>query len=105
MHLTLDRITKANEVLDAVVDYYGPSEYHDFTPELVCFHDPADHWGYCDDKIYVNFARCRWWRDVVQTIIHEYTHHLQDPERRDEESYELECAEAEMRDFRRFLEL
>ena len=49
----------------------------------------------------VNVFKCRDHVDLVGTMIHEYVHHLQDPERTDEKMYESE-ADAEANEHMEF---
>lgn len=99
MHLTAERWDAAHDLFDEMVDEFGAGRFHDDPPELVLVWDPRG-WGRGRRRpppfgsyppVMVNFARCRCWREVVGTMLHEYRHHLQDPEWTDEWAYEADA--------------
>ena len=95
MNLTLDRWNACQDALGEVMDRFGVSGHYGEPPTMVLLHDPSWKWfGYFDwdGTIAINFARCRTWKDVVGTLLHEYRHYLQDPEWMDEAAYEADAA-------------
>ena len=82
MHLTTEHWTTANDIYDRITTHYGVPAWHDGdVPELVCFYDPEDCYGYWDEgRIWINFGCCETWEDVVGTMIHEWVHAWQELE-------------------------
>ena len=57
---------------------------------MVLYHDPDDRYGYQEERvIWINTAYSP--PEIIQTILHEIHHLQQDPDRTDEEQYELEA--------------
>jgi len=105
MNLTTANWTRAQGYYQRITRHYGAGPYYLATPELVIFHDPADGFGYWEpDLVWLNFAACESWHDVVSTLIHEFWHHHQGPERTDTEAYESEANAVAARDVGLFLE-
>jgi hypothetical protein len=107
MHLTPERIELAEGIYEEIIDNYGWSHHHDHAPILRLYYDPRGNpplYGYYDtETMCVNFARCRTWRNVVETMIHEYAHHMQDPGRTDTEECEAEAAAIALDGWRLFV--
>jgi len=105
MYLTYDHWTEAHEVYEQIHTYYGVPEWHDAEPDLVLYYDPDEglYGWHQDEEIGVNFGTCETWADVVGTLLHEYWHHCQDPERMDLDEYEGEAEEVARRDLARFV--
>jgi len=84
----------AHDVLDELIERFGAGPYHDEPPRLRLLWDTKEPlYGWYDPGwISVNLAICESWEDVIGTIIHEYCHHLQDPDRTDRKTYEEEAA-------------
>ena len=105
MNLTYDLWMETHELYQRIIDHYGVPMTWDVEPDLVLYYDPEDGmYGWHEyGEIGVNFAACEGWADVIGTLIHEHTHHLQDPERDDEDSYEEEAESIALRDLHIFL--
>lgn len=105
MNLSITAWTRAHELYHRITEHYGAGPYYVISPELVVFHDTEDGYGYWSpETIWLNFAACTDWHDVVGTLIHEFCHHHQDPERMDTKVYETEANAVAARDAWLFLE-
>ena len=87
---------------------YGVSLYWGYVPHLCIYHDKKDDhcgwWWHVPPVVCgVNVANCDSMQDIVETMIEEYQHHLQDLERTDEEQYEAEAKAVAKRDAWMFL--
>ena len=105
MHLTYDLWCETHELYQRIVDHYGVPVWWDVEPDLILYHDPDDGmYGWHEyGEIGVNYATCEDWSDVVGTLIHEYQHHHQDPERNDVKEYEREAQSISERDLHLFM--
>ena len=105
MNLTYDLVNEISELYERIVDHYGVPMWWDVEPDLICYHDPEDNvYGWHTlSEIGLNLAICEGWADVVGTLIHEYHHHMQDPEAWDVDEYEREAEEVTLRDLHLFL--
>lgn len=93
MILNQDHWDVAHDVMDELVERFGAGEYHDDPPVLVMLYDTGSecYGWYEPGVIVVNLSACLTWLDVIGTLVHEYCHHLQDPDREDEPAYEAEA--------------
>lgn len=104
MYLTYDLWCEVHELYERVLDHYGRPIGNDEDPMLVIYCDPDDCYGwYAYDEIGINVGKCETWSDVVETVIHEVWHHIQGPDRDDEEAYEREANEVSSRDLHLFI--
>ena len=91
-----------------IAAFYGPSVDWGYLPYLSIYCDKKDDdcgWWWHKPPVVcgVNVANCDSLQDIVETMIEEYQHHLQDPERTDEEEYEAEAKAVAKRDAWMFL--
>jgi len=99
MNLTYDVYCELQRIYSDVVDEYGIPLWHLELgePELVLYFDPDDelYGWYLPGEIGVNLARCETMSVAVATVLHEYKHFLQEPDRKDQAEYEREAHEFE----------
>jgi len=105
MYLTYDLMGQINELYERIVEHYGVPLWWDDEPDLCLYYDPTENlYGWHTlGEIGVNLATCETWADIVGTLIHEYWHHMQKPNRKDQREYEAEASMVTKRDLHLFL--
>ena len=76
----MNKQEKIEQLLDVLVDQYGVSDYQSHSPYIE-FED-GDDYGYFDPEdniITLSPLAFGTKEDLLRTLVHEYTHYLQDP--------------------------
>lgn len=105
MYLTSEDHAWIGKIFKKIRKHYGKPKWEKKPLTLIPFYDPryrAFAW-YQYPRMGINFWACSFRIEVVGSLIHEYHHHLQDPDREDEDLYELEANYIAARDLHLFL--
>lgn len=91
MKLTYDLVKEIESIYPKIIKKFGKSKHRGWTPKLVLIHDPS-YSAYGEyypggKEIILNVAYCQNRRDLIGTLIHEYTHHLQPNDWSKEDDY------------------
>ena len=128
----LDRVEEVvNKVYPYIVTNLGPSKYTEETPKVEIWNDiyarysgipdmrgedsekTKAEWKDEDNTIYIYYLNMEDTEDIIRSLLHEYTHSLQDPDREEQrkkgydlDQNEIEAREAELnwKDYLKYLE-
>jgi len=118
MKLTHERYHDLHSVFQDIIEHYGQSNWTEFVPDLVLYHDASyGCMGEFDDsneEVSINLAQCKTMRQAIATMIHEYQHYLQprngwydrhysNGHTYESHPYEIEANEVAARDWREFV--